>query len=171
MQLKETGIKLAKDFLLLPVVSGLKGYKMAKDVTAKVKLQCKAGEATPAPPVGPALGQHGANIGLFVRQFNDATAKMKGSGLVIPVEISIYSDRSFDFILKSPPASDLLKKAAGIVKGSGEPNREKIAKVTKKQVREIAEQKLNDLNTKDVEAAMRIVEGTAYTMGVEVVDE
>ena len=144
---------------------------MAKKVKAKVKLQCKAGEATPAPPVGPALGQHGANIGLFVRQFNDATAKMKGSGLVIPVEISIFPDRSFEFILKSPPAADLLKKAAGIVKGASEPNKEKIAKVTKKQVKEIAEQKMNDLNTNNVEAAMRIIEGTAHTMGVEIVDE
>ncbi|MCD4656508.1 MAG: 50S ribosomal protein L11 [Planctomycetes bacterium] len=144
---------------------------MAKLVNAKVKLQCKAGEATPAPPVGPALGQHGANIGLFVRQFNDATAKMKGSGLIIPVEITIFSDRSFEFILKSPPAGILLKKAAAIVKGASEPNKEKVGTVTKKQIREIAEQKLKDLNTNNVEAAMRMVEGTAFTMGIEVVDE
>ena len=144
---------------------------MAKELVAKIKLQCKAGEATPAPPVGPALGQHGANIGMFVRQFNDATAKMKGSGLNIPVEISIYFDKSFDFVLKSPPASDLLKRAAGIVKGSSEPSKDKVGKVTKKQIKEIAEQKIKDLNANSIEAAMRIIEGTAKTMGLEVVEE
>ncbi len=141
---------------------------MAKEIIAKVKLQCKAGEATPAPPVGPALGQHGANIGLFVRQFNSATEKMKGSGMIIPVEITIYHDKSFDFILKSPPASELLKRAASIVKGSSEPNRNKVGKITKQQLKEIAEQKVKDLNAKDVEAAMRIIEGTAKTMGIEI---
>ena len=141
---------------------------MAKEIIAKVKLQCKAGEATPAPPVGPALGQHGANIGLFVRQFNSATEKMKGSGMIIPVEITIYRDKSFDFILKSPPASELLKRAASIVKGSSEPNRNKVGKITKQQLKEIAEQKVKDLNAKDVEAAMRIIEGTAKTMGIEI---
>ena len=145
-----------------------KGEKMAKDISAKVKLQCKAGEATPAPPVGPALGQHGANIGLFVRQFNDETSKMKGSGLTIPVEITIYADRSFEFILKSPPASDLLKRAAGLVKGSSIPNKDKIGKVNKQQVKEIAEQKINDLNANSIEAAMRMIEGTALTMGIEI---
>lgn len=141
---------------------------MAKELKAKVKLQCPGGSATPAPPVGPALGQHGVNIGEFVRRFNDATKEMKGT--MIPVIISIYTDRSFDFITKSPPAAELLKQAAGIAKGSPVPHTEKVGKVTKAQVRKIAETKLSDLNANDVDAAMRIVMGTARSMGVEVKD-
>jgi large subunit ribosomal protein L11 len=139
---------------------------MAKELKAKVKLQCPGGSATPAPPVGPALGQHGVNIGDFVKRFNDATKDMKGT--MIPVIISIYGDRSFDFITKSPPASELLKQAAGIAKGSATPHTDKVGKVTKAQVRKIAETKLKDLNANDVEAGMRIVMGTARSMGVEV---
>jgi large subunit ribosomal protein L11 len=139
---------------------------MAKELKAKVKLQCPGGSATPAPPVGPALGQHGVNIGEFVKRFNDATKDMKGT--MIPVIISIYSDRSFDFITKSPPASELLKQAAGLAKGSATPHTDKVGKVTRDQVRKIAETKLKDLNARDVEAAMRIVMGTARSMGVEV---
>ena len=139
---------------------------MAKELKAKVKLQCPGGSATPAPPVGPALGQHGVNIGEFVKRFNDATKDMKGT--MIPVIISIYSDRSFDFITKSPPASELLKQAAGLAKGSATPHTDKVGKLTRDQVRKIAETKLKDLNARDVEAAMRIVMGTARSMGVEV---
>jgi len=141
---------------------------MAKELKAKVKLQCPGGSATPAPPVGPALGQHGVNIGEFVKRFNEATKEMRGT--MIPVIISIYSDRSFDFITKSPPASELLKQAAGIAKGSPTPHTDKVGKVTKAQVRKIAETKLKDLNARDVEAGMRIVMGTARSMGVEVKD-
>jgi large subunit ribosomal protein L11 len=141
---------------------------MAKELKAKVKLQCPGGSATPAPPVGPALGQHGVNIGDFVKRFNDATKDMRGT--MIPVIISIYSDRSFDFITKSPPASELLKQAAGIAKGSPTPHTDKVGKVTKAQVKKIAETKLKDLNANDVEAGMRIVMGTARSMGVEVKD-
>ena len=141
---------------------------MAKELKAKVKLQCPGGSATPAPPVGPALGQHGVNIGEFVKRFNDATKDMRGT--MIPVIISIYSDRSFDFITKSPPASELLKQAAGITKGSPVPHTDKVGKVTKAQVKKIAETKLRDLNARDVDAAMRIVMGTARSMGVEVKD-
>lgn len=141
---------------------------MAKELKTKVKLQCPGGSATPAPPVGPALGQHGVNIGEFVRRFNDATKEMKGT--MIPVIISVYSDRSFDFITKSPPAAELLKQAAGIAKGSPVPHTDKVGKVTKAQVRKIAETKLADLNANDVDAAMRIVMGTARSMGVEVKD-
>ncbi len=141
---------------------------MAKELKAKVKLQCPGGSATPAPPVGPALGQHGVNIGEFVKRFNDATKEMRGT--MIPVIISIYSDRSFDFITKSPPASELLKQAAGIAKGSPTPHTDKVGKVTKAQVRKIAETKLKDLNARDVEAGMRIVMGTARSMGVEIKD-
>jgi large subunit ribosomal protein L11 len=137
-----------------------------KELKAKVKLQCPGGAATPAPPVGPALGQHGVNIGEFVKRFNDATKEMRGT--VIPVIISIYADRSFDFITKSPPASELLKQAAGLAKGSATPHSEKVGKVTREQVRKIAETKAKDLNARDVEAAMRIVMGTARSMGVEV---
>jgi large subunit ribosomal protein L11 len=137
-----------------------------KELKAKVKLQCPGGAATPAPPVGPALGQHGVNIGEFVKRFNDATKEMRGT--VIPVIISIYADRSFDFIMKSPPASELLKQAAGIAKGSAVPHTDKVGKVTKAQVKKIAETKLKDLNARDVDAAMRIVMGTARSMGVEV---
>ncbi len=141
---------------------------MAKKVTKIVKLQCPAGKATPAPPVGPALGQAGVNIMAFVKDFNDRTAAQ--AGLIIPVEITVYDDRSFTFICKTPPAAVLLKKAAGIETASGEPNRKKVGKVTKAQVREIAETKMPDLNANDVEAAMRLVEGTARSMGIEVVE-
>lgn len=140
---------------------------MAKQVTAKIKLQCTGGQATPAPPVGPALGQHGVNIGMFVQQFNAATANQKG--VTIPVEITVYQDRSFDFILKSPPAAVLLKMAAGVPKGSGRPSAEKVGKVTRAQVQEIAETKLSDLTAASLAAAMRTVEGTARSMGIEVV--
>ena len=141
---------------------------MAKVVTGKIKLQAPGGAATPAPPVGPALGQHGVNIGQFVQQFNDRTKDM--AGITCPVEITVYKDKSFDFIVKSPPASDLLRRAAGIDKGSGEPNRNKVGKVTQDDLRKIAETKLNDLNAFDVEAAARIVAGTARSMGIEVAD-
>lgn len=141
---------------------------MAKKVSKVVKLQVAAGKATPAPPVGPALGQAGVNIMAFVKDFNDRTAKQVG--LIIPVEITVYEDRSFTFICKTPPAAVLLKKAAGIEKASGEPNKKKVGKVTKAQVKEIAETKMPDLNANDVEAAMRLVEGTARSMGIEVVD-
>lgn len=139
---------------------------MAKKVVTQVKLQISAGQANPSPPVGPALGQHGVNIMEFCKQFNARTADK--SGLVIPVIITIFSDRSFTFILKTPPASILLVKAAGLEKGSGEPNRNKVGKVTKDQVRKIAETKMADLNANDVEAAMRMVEGTARSMGIEI---
>jgi large subunit ribosomal protein L11 len=137
-----------------------------KKVLAKVKLQIRAGQATPAPPVGTALGQHGVNIMDFCKQYNDATQSMAGQ--VIPVELTIYEDRSFSFITKQPPAAELIKQAIGAEKGSGEPNREKVGKLTQAQVREIAERKMADLNANDVENAMRIVEGTARSMGVEV---
>ena len=139
---------------------------MAKVITAKIKLQCPGGQATPAPPVGPALGQHGVNIGQFVQQFNERTREMMGT--TIPVEITVYKDRTFEFITKSPPAAVLLKQAAGIAKGSGVPNKEKVGKVTKDQVRKIAETKLKDLNARDVDHAMRLVEGTARSMGIDV---
>ncbi len=139
---------------------------MAKEAVTKIKLQIPSGQATPAPPVGPALGQHGVNIGQFVTQFNEKT---KGEqGLVVPVEISVFADKSFTFIIKSPPASVLLKKAAGIAKGSSEPNREKIGKVSKAQIEEIAKVKLSDLNAGDLEMAGRIIEGTAQSMGIKV---
>ena len=141
---------------------------MAKELKVKVKLQCPGGAATPAPPVGPALGQHGVNIGEFVKRFNEATQSMRGT--MIPVVISIYSDRSFDFITKSPPAAELLKQAAGIAKGSATPHTDKVGKVTKAQVKKIAETKQKDLNARDIDAAMRIVMGTARSMGVEVKD-
>ena len=141
---------------------------MAKKATKFVKLQVPAGKATPAPPVGPALGQAGVNIMAFVKDFNDRTAKQ--AGLIIPVEITVFEDRSFTFICKTPPAAVLLKKAAGLEKASGEPNKNKVGKVTKAQVKEIAETKMPDLNANDVEAAMHIVEGTARSMGIEVVD-
>lgn len=137
---------------------------MAKEVKAKVKLQCPGGQATPAPPVGPALGAHGVNIGDFVRQFNDRT-KSTG-GITIPVEITIYADRSFTFITKSPPASVLLKKAAGLELAAHNPGKETVGKVTRAQVREIAEKKMADLNAGSVEAAMRMVEGTARSCGI-----
>jgi len=141
---------------------------MAKKVKAIIKLQLPAGKATPAPPVGPALGQHGVNIMAFCKEYNARTANMAGS--IVPVEITVYTDNSFTFILKTPPASDLLKKAAGIEKGSSEPNRVKVGKVTRQQIREIAELKMRDLNCYDIEAAMRIIEGSARSMGIEIVD-
>ena len=141
---------------------------MAKPVTAYVKLQCNAGAATPAPPVGPALGQHGINIMEFCKQFNARTQAQ--AGLVIPVIITVYSDRSFTFVTKTPPAAVLLKKAAGLERASGQPNRNKVGKVTKKQVREIAELKAPDLNSATVEAAERMVMGTARSMGIEIAD-
>lgn len=141
---------------------------MAKEISKVVKLQVAAGKATPAPPVGPALGQAGVNIMAFVKDFNDRTAKQMG--LIIPVEITVFEDRSFTFICKTPPAAVLLKKAAGIETASGEPNKTKVGKVTKAQVKEIAETKMPDLNANTVEAAMRMVEGTARSMGIEVVD-
>jgi large subunit ribosomal protein L11 len=139
-----------------------------KKVTAIVKLQCKGGEATPAPPIGPALGSKGVNIMEFVKQFNARTAKDKGT--VIPVEITVFSDRSFSFITKTPPAAIMLMKAAGIDGGSGEPNKVKKGKVTWKQVREIAEFKLKDMNAFDVEQAMKSIAGTARSMGLDVID-
>jgi large subunit ribosomal protein L11 len=142
---------------------------MAKKEQAKVKLQLPAGKATPAPPVGTALGPHGVNIMDFCKQFNAKTSK-EADGMIFPVIVTIYSDRTFSFILKTPPASVLLKKAAGIVKGSPEPNRNKVAKVTKKQVEEIAKTKLPDLNTTNLESAMRSVMGTARNMGIEVTE-
>jgi large subunit ribosomal protein L11 len=139
---------------------------VAKEVTAQIKLQCPAGQATPAPPVGPALGQHGVNIGEFVRQFNDRT---KGQiGITIPVVISVFADRSFTFVTKSPPAADLLKRAAGLAKGSPVPNREKVGRVTWEQVQDIARTKMADLNAGDLDAACRIIAGTARSMGVDV---
>lgn len=141
---------------------------MAKKVINVVKLQIPAGAATPAPPVGPALGQASINIVGFTKDFNARTADQKG--MIIPVVITVYEDRSFDFITKTPPAAVLLKKAAKVEKGSGEPNTKKVAKVTKAQVKEIAETKMQDLNAADVEAAMRMIEGTARSMGFEVED-
>ena len=139
---------------------------MAKKVLAIVKLQIPAGKATPAPPVGPALGQHGVNIMGFCKDYNERTSKQVG--LIVPVEITVFEDRSFTFVCKTPPAAVLLKKAAGIETASGEPNRNKVGKVTRAQVREIAESKMVDLNAADVEAAMRMVEGTARSMGITV---
>jgi len=141
---------------------------MAKKVTAIVKLQCPAGAANPSPPVGPALGQHGVNIMEFCKSFNARTQDQ--AGLVIPAIITVYADRSFTFELKTPPAAVLLKRAAKLEKGSGEPNRTKVGSVTKRQVREIAEIKLKDLNAHEVGAAMRIIEGTARSMGLDVVE-
>ncbi|MBC7234152.1 MAG: 50S ribosomal protein L11 [Chloroflexi bacterium] len=141
---------------------------MGKQVKAIVKLQIEAGKANPAPPVGPALGQHGVNIMAFCKEYNARTANMAGT--IIPVEITIYTDRSFTFVTKTPPAYDLLKKAAGIEKGSGEPNRVKVGKVTRQQIREIAALKMPDLNATDIEGAMKIIEGTARSMGLDIVD-
>lgn len=139
---------------------------MAKEVKTTVKLQIPAGKATPAPPIGPALGQHGLNIQEFCTAFNEKTKDQGGD--VVPVEITIYEDRSFDFICKTPPASELLKKAAGIPKGSGVPHKEKVGKVTKDQIKEIAERKMEDLNANSIEAAIKIVEGTARSMGINI---
>lgn len=139
---------------------------MAKKVTGIIKLQLAAGKASPAPPVGPALGQHGVNIMAFCKEFNEKTVKQ--AGLIIPVVITVYQDRSFSFILKTPPAAVLIKKAVGIESGSGVPNKTKVAKITKEQLKEIAEMKMPDLNAGSVEAAMRMVAGTARSMGVTV---
>ncbi len=139
---------------------------MAKEADTKIKLQIPGGQATPAPPVGPALGQHGVNIGQFVTQFNEKTKDLQGT--ITPVEISVYKDKSFTFIIKSPPAAVLLKKAAGIAKGSPAPNRDKIGKVTKYQIEEIAKVKLPDLNAKNLDLAGKIIEGTARSMGLKV---
>jgi len=143
---------------------------MSKEVVAKVKLAIIAGQASPAPPVGPALGQHGVNIMEFVRQFNERTKKME-EGTVVPAVVTIFKDKSFTFLVKTPPASYLLKKAAGIAKGSGAPNKDKVGKVTPKQIEDIARLKLPDLNANDLEAAKRIIEGTARNMGLEIVSE
>ncbi len=139
-----------------------------KEMTAQIKLQAPGGQATPAPPIGPALGQHGVNIGQFVQQFNAATASL--NGMTVGVVINVYSDRTFTFVVKSPPAAVLLKAAVKVEKGSGVPNKEKVGAVTKAQVRQIAEKKLPDLNCYDVAAAERIVKGTARSMGIDVVD-
>lgn len=140
---------------------------MAKTVIAKVKLQISAGKATPAPPVGPALAQHGLNISEFCQKFNDVTKEQ--SGFKIPVEITIYADRTYDFQVKQPPASELIKKEIGLEKGSGVPNKKMVGKITKEQLRKVAERKMPDLNTNDIEQAMKIIAGTAKNMGVEVV--
>ena len=140
--------------------------KSKKQVITKVKLQIPAGKANPAPPIGPALGQHGLNIMEFCKQYNAAT-KDKGD-VIVPVEISIYKDRSFSFILKTPPASDLLRKAAGIEKGSGEPSKTKVGQVSREKIKEIAQIKMPDLNANDIQAAMKIIEGTARNMGITV---
>ncbi|MGL5270686.1 MAG: 50S ribosomal protein L11 [Selenomonadaceae bacterium] len=141
---------------------------MAKKVVKLVKLQVQAAKATPAPPVGPALGQAGVNIMAFVKEFNERTANQVG--LIIPVEITVFEDRSFTFITKTPPAAVLLKKAAGIETASGEPNKKKVAKLPRAKAREIAESKMQDLNAADIEAATRMIEGTARSMGIEIVD-
>jgi large subunit ribosomal protein L11 len=141
---------------------------MAKKLLAKIKIHIPAGEAKPSPPVGPALGQHGVNIMEFCKAFNAATDKQRG--YTIPVEISVYQDRSFSFITKSPPASTLLLKVAGLEKGSAAPNKDKVGKVTKEQVIDIAKQKMNDLNAQDMESAAKIIAGTARSMGIEIVD-
>jgi large subunit ribosomal protein L11 len=138
-----------------------------KKITAVIKLQCPAGRATPAPPVGPALGPHGVSAPQFVQQFNDATKNME-PGLIIPVIITVYADKSFSFVLKTPPASVLIKKALGIESGSAVPNKNKVGKLSKEKLREIAQLKLPDLNANDIEAAMKIIAGTARSMGVEV---
>lgn len=137
---------------------------MAKEVSAQIKLQIPAGKANPAPPVGPSLGQHGVNIMEFCKQFNAKTQKEGDS--IIPVIITVYKDRTFSFILKTPPASDLLKKAAGIIKGSGVPQKDKVGKITRQQLNEIARKKMADLNAADVEGAAKIIEGTARSMGI-----
>ena len=141
---------------------------MAKKLIKQVKLQCEAAKASPAPPIGPALGQAGVNIMAFVKEFNERTAAQ--AGLIIPIEISVFEDRSFTFVTKTPPAAVLLKKAAGIETASGEPNKKKVAKLPRAKAREIAESKMEDLNAADVEAATRMIEGTARSMGIEIVD-
>jgi large subunit ribosomal protein L11 len=139
---------------------------MAKEVATQIKLQAPGGQATPAPPIGPALGQHGVNIGQFVSQFNERTKDLNGT--TVPVVITVFADKSFEFEVKSPPAAVLIKQAAEIAKGSGVPNREKVGKITREQVRKIAETKFNDLNAYDLDQAEKIIEGTARSMGVEV---
>ncbi len=146
--------------------NGAPAPRRRKKVLAVVKLQIRAGQATPAPPVGTALGQHGVNIMEFCRQYNEATQQYMGQ--VIPVELTIYEDRTFSFITKQPPASELLKQAAGLEKASGEPNRNKVATLSRSQIREIAQRKMPDLNASDLQAAMKIIEGTARSMGIEV---
>lgn len=141
---------------------------MAKEIKTVIKLQAPGGQATPAPPIGPALGQHGVNIGQFVSQFNERTREFNGT--IVPVEITVYTDRSFEFIVKSPPAAVLLKQEAGIAKGSGVPNKEKVGKVTRAQIRKITETKFEDLNAYTLERGDRIIEGTARSMGIDVVD-
>ena len=139
---------------------------MAKEIKAVVKIQIPAGKATPAPPIGPALAQHGLNIAEFCQKFNAATQQM--AGFTIPAEVTIYKDRSYAFVMKTPPAAELIKKAIGIEKGSGAPNKTKVGKITKAQLREIAEKKMPDLNTTDIEQAIKIIAGTAKNMGVEI---
>lgn len=141
---------------------------MAKEVQKLIKLQAPGGQATPAPPIGPALGQHGVNIGQFVSQFNDRTKELNGT--IVPVVITVYKDKTFSFEVKSPPASVLLKKAAEVAKGSGVPNKEKVGKVTSEQVRKIAQAKMQDLNTQSVDQAAKIIRGTARSMGIDVVE-
>ena len=141
---------------------------MAKPIKTILKLQLPAGAANPAPPVGTALGPHGVNIAQFCQQFNEATKEMTGS--IVPAEITIYEDRTFEFKLKTPPASDLLRKAAGVEKGSGDPLKKKVGSVSKEQIKEIAEKKMVDLNANDIEAAMKIVEGTARSMGLDIIE-
>lgn len=141
---------------------------MAKKIKTIIKLQIPAGKANPAPPIGPALGQHGLNIAEFCQKFNDKTKQMAGD--ITPVEITVYEDRTYTFILKTPPAAELLKKAAGIQKGSGKPLQEKVGKVTRAQIREIAEKKMPDLNAHDIEAAMSMIEGTAKQMGLTIAE-
>jgi large subunit ribosomal protein L11 len=141
---------------------------MAKKITAVIKLAINAGKANPAPPIGPALGQHGVNIMMFCKEYNARTADQ--AGMVVPVEISVYEDRSFTFILKTPPASKLIAKAAGVETGSGEPNKKKVGSITRAQLEEIAKTKMPDLNANDIEGAMRIVEGTARNMGITLSD-
>ena len=140
---------------------------MAKKIKTIIKLQIPAGKATPAPPVGTALGPHGVNIGEFVKKYNDATSKMEGE--VVPVEITVYEDRTYDFKLKTPPASDLLRRAASVEKGSGEPNKKKVGRVTKEDIRKIAERKMEDLNADTIEASEKIIMGTARSMGIDVI--
>ncbi|MCM8779372.1 MAG: 50S ribosomal protein L11 [Candidatus Omnitrophica bacterium] len=142
---------------------------MAKKIKAQIKLYCPAGQANPAPPIGPALGQHGINIMEFCKQFNEKTKGQEG--LILPALITIYEDKSFSFIIKSPPCSVLLKRVCGLAKGSGIPHKEKVGKITSQQIKEIAEIKLKDLNTTSLEQAIKIVKGTARSMGIEVVDE
>jgi large subunit ribosomal protein L11 len=151
----------------MPLVDWHRDF-MAKKIKTIIKLQIPAGQATPAPPVGTALGPHGLNLGEFCSRYNEATKDKIGA--IVPVEITVYEDRSYDFKLKTPPASDLLRKAVGIEKGSGEPHKNKVGKVTRAQIREIAEIKLSDLNAENIEGAMKIVEGTARSMGIEVVE-